>query len=470
MNDNDSVSAPGVADADLVALVHGELTPDEATALRARLRGDAGARARLSLLTAADRALGDALERPGTPRAAGPGWRALAAAAAVGVVVLLVVLESRPQDRAAARNELVELHVAPRGGASAPLFSDAEFELRWRGRGARDGGGWRLASVFPYRPIDMPARYATYVSPDKVPAMVAATADRSETAGKVLPLLVSARLIAPDGTATDAWLSPEPSPEKVTEFDCDGETVQRVRLSDFQWQNPAVRPFLAGAPGDREGRDDFMWPFVKMPEDKPQRWIPDQPGEWRVQLSVDTLPDPPTRKAPWPRFREPLRVDTAIVLTGIASAWSEPVDGMRARIVVATGVADPDHAGFAVQIRNESGRLRRYNASGTTQAPIPQPLHYALVVDGDEWRQPETLAAITPANSLNYPHPDGAVRTLLGRADYWRRDGKGLAAAPGRHRLQMRFHVQMTVWDPKDRELWQGDLLTPAVEFVVPPR
>jgi hypothetical protein len=254
--------------------------------------------------------------------------------------------------------------------------------------------------------------------------------------------------------------------------------VQRVRLSDFEWQNPAVRPFLAGAPGDREWRDDFLWPFQRMPEDRPQRWIPDQPGEWRVELSVDTLPDPPPDPAPdpkqrnasWPRFREPLRIDTAIVLTGVVSPWSEPVDEMSARIVVATGVADPDHAGIAVQLRNGSGRLRRYNAAGTTSVPIPQPLHYALVVDGDEWREPETLAAITPANSLMYPHADGAVRTLLGRADYWRRDGKGLAGWPGRHRLQMRFQARMLLFDPNDHELWQGDLRTPAVEFVVPPR
>jgi hypothetical protein len=34
----------------------------------------------------------------------------------------------------------------------------------------------------------------------------------------------------------------------------------------------------------------------------------------------------------------------------------------------------------------------------------------------------------------------------------------------------MRFQAQMLLFDPNDQELWQGDLRTPAVEFVVPPR
>jgi hypothetical protein len=451
MNDSEPRSVPGVDDADLVAYVHGELPPDAESALRARLRSDAGARARLSLLAAADRALGEALERPGTSRAVWPGWRALAAAAAVAVVVLLILMQSGPQDRAAAKNEFIEVHVAPRGGASAPLFSDAEFELRWHGRGVRAGGSWRRAAVLPFGLGDDPA------------ALAAGQRSQPE-ADKVLPLLVSARLVAPDGTATQARLSAE----SATQFDCDGDAVQRVRLSDFEWQNPAVRPFLAGAPGDREWRDDFMWPFQKMPEGRPQRWVPDQPGEWRVELSVDTLPDPSAGKAPWQRFREPLRVDTGMVLTGVASEWSEPVNGMSARVVIATGVADPDHAGVAVQLRNESGRLRHYNVAGQTSAPIPQPLYWVLVVDGQEWAERDGLMAIVPANSLMYPHADGAVRSLVGRADYWRHDGSGFAARPGPHRLQARFESHMILWDPKDTALWQGNLLTPEVAIDVP--
>src|SRR5205814_478108 len=133
---------------------------------------------------------------------------------------------------------------------------------------------------------------------------------------------------------------------------------------DFEIDDVAMRPILWGRPGPGEWLEDKSWRLEQMPRAAPARWFPELPGEWRIELRVDTLPPP--QPGLWPTFAEPLRVSTAVMLTGEVSPWSEAQDGMKARLVWSTGTRAADGTPAALQLRNESDRPRKYNHVGTT--------------------------------------------------------------------------------------------------------
>jgi hypothetical protein len=369
----------------------------------------------------------------------------------VCVVAAVFVFRRGAPDEATGRNECAELKVAPRGGACHPLFTEVALELRWRSLGTPTT--FRYVSVVPYGFSD-------------TPAALGRSAWSDETGGKILPVVVTASLRAPDGTVLQARLHPDGAPLLVDSRA--GEMLQVVTLREFEVRTETPRLYLGGAPVLRGWQEDFLWPYRNLPRGQQARWFPEQPGEWRIELRVDSLPPP---QPAWPTFQEPLVVTTAIVLTAEVSPWGEAHDGMQARIVVATGGTDLDHTPIAVQLKNQSGRTRRYNVTGSTMAQIPQPFHFDLVVDGEGWKQREGLPVITAAEDLMLPHPDGTVRTLVVMPDYWRADGRSLGQLPaGKHQLQLRFHFEPSIWDGTDKELWMGKLLTPQLAVDVPKR
>ena len=454
---NHPTHAPGpVPDEDLVALVHGELDADAARTVRARLAADPEARARHTALAATDAALREALDTHSAPSASPRrDWlRPLFAAAAVLVVAMVFVFQRSDRDEAVAgRNEFLELKVEPRYGASHPLFTRLEFALHWKSLGSPTT--WRYIKVVPYGFGDSPEELAK-------------EAYSIETHGKILPVVVTAALRAPDGTVIEARLRHGGKPPLV-DFYVAGGMQLIVTQNEFEVQVPEQRLYLGGGPVLRGWESDFMWPYRNLPRGKQARWFPEQPGEWRIELRVDSLPPP--QPGAWPTFREPLVVKTAVVLTAEVSPWSEPHDGLQARLVLATGGADLDHTPIAAQLRNQSGRTRKYNVTGTTMAPIPQPFHFDMVVDGEDWKQRDGIAVITDVEELMLPHENGTIRTLVVMPDYWRRDGKSLGQlATGRHQVQLRFHFEPSVWDGADKELWMGELLTPPLPVELPKR
>jgi len=467
----DPVREP-ILDADLVALVHGELDPEAARRLRARLTGDADAQARHAALAATDEGLCEALDTHDAPgrdarrHAQIDWWRPLLGIAAVLVVAAVFVFSRRDADEAIGKNEFVELKVAPRGGASHPLFTEVALELRWKS--LVDATRSRGLQVQPF------AFGAT-------PAALAESIASSEIGGKLMPLVVSADLHAPDGTVIPARLRPDGWTIVLDSED----VVQVVTLRDFEVQTAAPRPYLGGAPGDGRWVEDFLWANKHMPHGQTPRWFPDQPGEWRIELRVDSLP-PPVLGA-WPTFAEPLVVKTAVVLTADVSSWGTPHDGLRARLVFATGCADVDHAPTALQIENQSGRTRKYNVTGTTIAKIPQPFHFdmhlgafaplsaaqpcELFLAGE---QRGNVGVITAGDDLMSPHPDGTIRTLVVCADYWRfgteRKRLGDLQSGGLRDVRFEFHFEPSLWDGADTELWMGKLSTGAVRIAMPKR
>jgi len=433
----------------LVAWLHGELDVNGRRAVAEVLRRDASARARLAVLEATDTALCEALDTAAAPRARTvSAFRsfvrpALALAAAL-VVAAVFVFARIDHDPAVARNDLIELRLSPRDGASVPLFSELAFQLQWT---RRDPAG-RPYCVQPF-PSGQ-AQEQTAKRDDRYPE-------------KTVFLSVSAEVRDPAGKVHQARFVPrEP-------FLIDREhAVQTVTSVDFEIADVAMRPLLWGRPGPGEWLEDQRWRFEWMPRAGAARWFPELPGEWRLELRVDTLPPP--QPGLWPTFAEPLRVSTAVVMSGEVSEWSPLHDGMKARLVWATGARAADSTPMAVQLRNDGDRPRQYNHAGITMAKVPQPLHFNLIVDGAEWAQNERLPVMFSGDDLMEPHPVGVTRTIVCRPDWWRHEGKSLGDLPGRHRLQARFHFEPTAWLDGDKELWMGELLTPPLSVDVPPR
>jgi hypothetical protein len=206
-----------------------------------------------------------------------------------------------------------------------------------------------------------------------------------------------------------------------------------------------------------------------MPRGSQARWFPDQPGEWRIELRVECVPQPP-RPGTCAGFTEPLIVSTSLWLTGEVSAWGDEHDGLRARLVLATGCADFDRTPIAIQIQNRSGRTRRYNVTGTTMARIPQPFHFTLCASPlaespgkqlvQSYAQREDIAVITGPGDLMVAHPDGTIRTLVVRPSYWHRTESRMVDEPGEHQVWFEFHFEPSVWTGGDNELWMGQLRT----------
>lgn len=440
-NDHDS-------DCAFAAFVHGELDPAQARAVAALVRRDTEAAARLRALQLADAALLEALATPrdsALPATAVWLRRSLAVAALLVVAVVLVLV--RDGDRAVVANEHVGLVVTPVGGARHPVLTEIAFDLHWQRRG---GAATRTLHVLPYGPV------ATLEAMGREFA-----ATHRDTLGSALPLAVHAVLLAPDGRRLLARADYRGAIVQIGEDAVD----QTLRVHDFAL-DPAAEPlFLFGRPTPDAFTEDFAWTFQHAKRDEPARWLPDLPGTWTVELHVVAVPPP--HAGDWPVFAAPLVATTRLDLTGRCSAWGEPVDGMRARLVLATDCQGP--APFALQLQNVGDAPRRYNLSGNTRAAIPQPLHMALLTRDDareaSWPQRRDLGVITPAADEGRPHAAGAIRTVVASTGYWRRDDVVPPEVPGVRAIAAEFQFAMMAWiDPTDGH-WQGTLRTGWIDL-----
>lgn len=437
-------------DTDLVALVHGELEPAQRRALRTRVDADGDLRARADVLEAADAALREALAAPGRWTAAPSRWFSPLLAAAALAVVATVFALTRTVDATAAQNDLLAVAVQPVGGVSHPVLTELAFDLQWTARGAQQAV--RVLPLPPGAPVEsLAAAFAA------LPA-----ADREG----VVPVAVRVALRTPDGEAWTGALDARSGP-----FVARGAmATQTVRSHDVGLETGAPAPYVFGRPTRDGWEHDFVWTFANAKKDAAARWFPDQPGAWTVEFHVHSVPPP--EPGAWPAFAEPLVVATHVMLTGLRSEWGEEVDGMRARLVLATGCKGG--APFALQLRYTGAKPREYNVSGTTMAPIPQPLHFALQCRrGDReipLAQRTDLAIVTGPDDLMRAHAPNSTRTIVASTDCWKVANQDWVepapnakfALPG-DRLAVEFVSQLTAWVGDGSQYWQGKVKTGSV-------
>jgi hypothetical protein len=281
------------------------------------------------------------------------------------------------------------------------------------------------------------------------------------TGDRFVPLVVSATLHAPDGQRIAARLAAS------TAIVHHAPHLQMERLRSFEIDTDAPPPYLGGRPGNHEWVDDFVWQPTNMPTEGPRRLLLDQVGEWTLELRVESVP-PPTDAA-WPTFVEPLVVATKVIGTGRVSDWGPEHDGLQARLVLATGCVDLDHAPLALQLRNVGDRTRRYNVTGITQAKVPQPFHFDLFAgdagSNERGTQRDDLAVVIGHDALMVAHPVGTTRSLVVCPRYWQWPQQ-TRSPPAT--IFAQFHFEAFVWDAADTELWQGELTTGTLRL--PPR
>jgi anti-sigma factor RsiW len=445
----------------LQAHVDGELAADEAATLAARLAAEPALAERHRLLLAVRRAVDDALQNADVAALAAAGAEAagtarnatrrrawLAAAAALlglGVVVAIAV----DRDARFARpvgNNLLSVQAVPLRGGGWPIFAEIAFELRWQGK---DG---RRVHVLPFAPErDLAAVASDFAA--------GAPAGAPRSANDV-PVVLDGSVRRPDGTSVPLrWNAAAPAAT-----DDSGKLAQPLVLWDLQLHEPNLPTFFTLRPTGAAWQHDHLWYLQRFGGGERREWppfVPDEPGEYTIALRVVSVPPP--AGAAWAAFAAPLELSTIVRVDGVASAWSKPVDGLAARVVVPSDAIDAQQCTpVALQLRNDSDRARVYNVIGVTMAPIPQPLHFDLLVDGQRAEQPDKAPVAVPHSMSFEPHAPGRVRTVIAPSDAWLLDGKPLRALRGPHTLAIRFHFVPTLWSGGD-ELWQGEVTTPPL-------
>lgn len=440
-------------DVPTVALLHGELDPTATQRVRRQLAADPELAAEYEALRAADAALALLLDQPRRARARRSiGWHGWLAAAALLTTVWLAL---QPRGAApTAHNDVVGLNVRPNGGVRHPVFTETALELHWQNRLPAEGR-WRL-EILPYQLGE---------SLEAIGRRVADAAVRE----RFVPLVVSALVHTPTGQPLEARLAAPVASVPLAQH------LQIELLRSFEVASVAPPPHLAGRPGNDRWLEEFDWAARHLPQDGPRRLLLDEPGTWTLELRVHSVP-PPTAGA-WPGFATPLVVATTLQATGLCSDWGPAVDGMQARLVLATGCVDLDQAPLALQLRNVGDRSRHYRFVSRGDAPIPRPFHLRLLLQrGDDAapreldEQRQDLAVTIPMQQREVLQAPGTMRSLVVAAHYWRREPgqKVLDGAPTGSRLSAEFHFLPSAWS--DLDLWQGQLTTGSLELPMPTR
>ncbi|MGE3172156.1 MAG: hypothetical protein AB7O97_05970 [Planctomycetota bacterium] len=443
-------------DAALVAWIDDELPLAQAARVARHVAADPDVAARAALLRASRAefawALGGA-DADAAPPPAGAHWQApsgrrrwrragvwLLAAAALVVVVLVANARAPAVDggggAATARNALLEVELT----AARPaweLFAGGRFVLSGR---ALSG---RLCHLLGRRD-------------GETDAQLAARAGALHGGVPVVPIAVDAELqwasrtIRAELPAVDLVVAADPA-----ELD--------FELVDLRVPHDGIAPLLTVRLDPDGAREDWRWGFGRgvAPTPGETGFVAEEPGAYRLQLRLRALPPTPGAE---PAFAAPLTVAVGFAVHGVVGAWSAPVRGLSARVVASrarTRAGAP--LAVALQLRNEGPRPLGYNVIGRTGAPIPQPLHFDLVVDDEPWTQDRGRALIAAEWEM-LPQPVGSVRSVVAMVDHWQRDERRPSQLEGAHRLGLRFHFQPLLWDSTDPAIWHGAIDAPPIE------
>lgn len=436
--------------ATLVQWLDGELSADEAERVAAAVAHDPVRGERVRLLRAARAELTWALAQSPTappPAAAESTGRRrppmlpwLLAAAGLAVVAVIATDGRADPDAAAAENDLLRLELT-RSSQRVELFAGVRFTLRGEAK------------------TDLPCRIVAR-NVDETDAELVARCVFENGGEPIVPMLLTAELQGPGAPlgGLEVARADHVFDQRTSEVGFD--------LVDVRTQTDEVGPLLTVRLAPDGPVADTQWALerdVQPVLGEPQGFVAQEPGDWRLTLRLRALPHEPRGE---PAFAEPLALSTTFSVHGVVGAWSEPVDGICARLVASRRDRDGRPLAVALQLRNDSGRSRRFNVVGATMAEIPQPLHFDLLVDGERWSQDAPPALTFGAGWLFVPQPDGTRRSMVVLLEHWRSTA-GLAPdrLKGRHRIAMRFHFEPTLWTGDANALWRGTIDTPPIEI-----
>lgn len=188
------------------------------------------------------------------------------------------------------------------------------------------------------------------------------------------------------------------------------------------------------------------------------RFVPDEPGAWTVTaVYAPRFTNPKT-----PDFRARSQSWTFNVI-GFVGAWSEEVDGLRARLLSPRETYEQEEfIPLVMQIENRDGIARTYNVVGTGSAlvpDLPSPYHFFLRRAGEpQWRSAENASVFVSHVESFAGHAPGDFRDVVFRLDDFSVDGDSLAAEPGSLTLESQFYFKPSVWDSNDASIWMGRL------------
>jgi len=487
-----------VTNGELLAYLDKELTAAEVSRIDAALRVDATLRRRLDSLADVRDGLEEmyAAEAPApdadagfsgegrTPPSRIRSWGWVAAVLAACVVVGWVWSLDRDRERTPApldrpaENEWLRIRAVPTRGGVWPLFSAASIELEWAAKSSR-----RI--VLLPRPLDKELEVwsrevADQLEDDEcVPVFLQGRVEGPSgldyavawSGGSAFEVAGAPARVGQPGTQPGSHPESQPGSQAGSQPGAQRgprPTTQVVPLWELVGDPGGVGPYFSLSPQRDGWKEDFRWAFGTVGNclTGSRGLVPEAVGEYRIRMELCSVPSPEGRG--WGVFDEPLRLDVTLRTEAQIGDWSEPVDGLRVRLVTATAHArEGETTAFALQILNESDRPRSYNHMGMTRAQIPQPFHFGLLVDGQECTQRDDLDVIIAASSLGIPHPVGAVRSFVFSPTYWRDADGGVAMTSGEHSVQVRFHFEALLWNAADRELWQGKVDSKPLTFTV---
>jgi len=507
---------------ELQAYLDGELSPEEAGAVEARLATDDSLRRKLQVLKAVKEALEEAApedsvlpaevearlvqqitgaaafdEAPVRPRSISLWIKASLAAAAV--LLFLVIFFNREKNPQGEREHEAKMQQGPQ---EEPIRKDEAENAFLRLCVIKE----KKAAVLLHDVIitlEVEARkepILLYLVPNKPGVSLEDLAEEMVTKDILvppkagfLPCTLSARIFTPGGETLEARVDYPPS-----------KTLAPLSLSwpkgslkapRFSWTLPlscihvfrkAPRTYWDVAPkmgggwiADQVKAYEHFQPIVTRANEKsrPDHWerfAPVETGTYRMEIVLRTLPA--RKEYAWPVFEEPLQVGIPFEVSGHVGAWSKEVKGLRFRLAMPESRCRKGEVfPILLQIRNTGSLMKRYNITRLAGNPSMVPYQFDFILD--EKGRPADFIGSRPAEKgfsftlhgtdLFVPHLPGVLRTIVVPSRWWFRDGKPLDEISGPARLGCRFQFQPTSWPAEDRTYWMGKVDVPPIDYRV---
>ncbi|MEO0481749.1 MAG: hypothetical protein AAF196_19970 [Planctomycetota bacterium] len=276
-------------------------------------------------------------------------------------------------------------------------------------------------------------------------------------------------------TDTDGSLYSSP---RGREFESgDGDTVRRL-LSASASRFEMFWPPLVASEGPLDWSSRYESPIMEGESAREYR-MPGEPevddgsagteyfrpsgnGVVRTTVRVEGLPV--TEGAWWVDVPD-LTLSFGVEVDAVFGEWSEPVEGLRARIVAAPSMPGDGRVPLALELENLTQKTMHYNFVGRSAVRIPQPQHFEFVLDGEPLRQHGQLPIRIRDELCLAPHAAGLRRTLGAILSDWQLPSD--LSQRGSVELGAFFEFRALTRGSPDSGGWTGRVEAPSIRVRV---